>query len=338
MDTLTHTAVGLFLSRAGLNRWTPQATPILLLAANAPDIDIVSALGGWSGYLHYHRHITHSLAALPLMAALPVLLVRGVGRRRVHWLGAFCAAAVAVMSHLLLDLTNVYGVRLWEPFSSRWLRLDLTNIVDLCIWAAFLLALAGPFLAGLVGGEMQPRRARDARHGRGFAVFALVFVLFYNGARAAAHLRAVNALDARLYRGETPLRVAAFPDAFNPLRWRGLAETADFIAVSDLDLNGEFDPSRSDFLYKPENEPALAAARRAPAIQAFLEFSQFPFWRVTPAADIDNGRLVEVFDLRFGDPQSPGFMARATVDSANRVARSALGMGARLSGFSSRNR
>ncbi len=28
MDNLTHTAVGFFLSRAGLNRWTPRATPI----------------------------------------------------------------------------------------------------------------------------------------------------------------------------------------------------------------------------------------------------------------------------------------------------------------------
>src|SRR5262252_6337057 len=37
MDNLTHTAIGLFLSRAGLNRLTPRATAILLLASNAPD-------------------------------------------------------------------------------------------------------------------------------------------------------------------------------------------------------------------------------------------------------------------------------------------------------------
>src|SRR5271157_6305162 len=60
MDPLTHTATGLFLSRIGLKRWTPLATPILLLAANAPDIDIVTASGGSLSYLHYHRHLTHS--------------------------------------------------------------------------------------------------------------------------------------------------------------------------------------------------------------------------------------------------------------------------------------
>ena len=61
MDPLTHTATGLLLSRAGLNRWTPLATPILILAANAPDIDVVTAAGGSLNYLHYHRHLTHSL-------------------------------------------------------------------------------------------------------------------------------------------------------------------------------------------------------------------------------------------------------------------------------------
>src|ERR1017187_7733388 len=109
MDPLTHTAVGLFLSRAGLNRWTPRATAILMLAANAPDIDIVTAAGGSVNYLHYHRHLTHSLVAMPVMALLPVLVVWAVARKPIHWLGAFFAALIAVASHLLLDLTNMYG-------------------------------------------------------------------------------------------------------------------------------------------------------------------------------------------------------------------------------------
>ena len=75
MDPLTHTATGLFLSRAGLNRLTPMAAPIVMLAANSPDIDIVTLAGGPLTYLHYHRHLTHALAAMPVMALLPVVLV-----------------------------------------------------------------------------------------------------------------------------------------------------------------------------------------------------------------------------------------------------------------------
>ena len=39
MDNITHSLTGLMLSRAGLNRISPEATWVLLLAANAPDID-----------------------------------------------------------------------------------------------------------------------------------------------------------------------------------------------------------------------------------------------------------------------------------------------------------
>ncbi|HUP05356.1 MAG TPA: metal-dependent hydrolase, partial [Bryobacteraceae bacterium] len=70
MDSLTHAAVGLFLSRAGLRRWTPGATAIVILAAEAPDIDALSWAGGAASYLHYHRHLTHSLIAMPAMAIL----------------------------------------------------------------------------------------------------------------------------------------------------------------------------------------------------------------------------------------------------------------------------
>jgi len=154
MDPLTHTATGLLLSRAGLNRWTPGAAAMMMLAANAPDIDIVSAAGGSLNYLHYHRHLTHSLVAMPAMALLPVLVVRLIGRKPVNWLGAWCASLIAVASHLLLDWTNSYGIRLLLPFSPRWLHLDWTNVIDLWLWAGLGVCLLGPFLARLVGSEI----------------------------------------------------------------------------------------------------------------------------------------------------------------------------------------
>jgi len=40
MDKLTHSLVGVLLSRAGVKRLAPRATVTLVLGANAPDIDI----------------------------------------------------------------------------------------------------------------------------------------------------------------------------------------------------------------------------------------------------------------------------------------------------------
>ncbi len=327
MDPLTHTLTGLFLSRAGLNRWTPRASAILMLAANAPDIDIVSAAGGSLSYLHYHRHLTHSLAAMPVMAILPVLLVRGISRKPVRWIGAFFAALIAIASHLLLDWTNSYGIRLLLPFSGDWLRLDWNNIFDLWIWAVLLLGLAGPFLARLVGSEISSGAVRQIYPGRSFAVFALFFMLCYSCGRGTLHARAVAELQSRIYGESAPLSVAALPDAANPLDWRGLVETRDAYAVTSLNLAGQFDPTRAQIFHKPDPDPAIDAAGRSETFRQFLSFSQYPLWRVSPADEPENGKLVEVMDMRFGSPADPHFVASAVVDSRLQVLRTAFHLG-----------
>ena len=326
MDPLTHTATGLFLSRIGIKRWTPLATPILLLAANAPDIDIVTLAGGPLSYLHYHRHLTHSIAAMPVMAIGTVGLVWLFARqRKIRWAGAFFAALIAVASHLLLDLTNVYGIRLFLPFSARWFELDLTNIFDLWIWAVFLLCILGPLLGRLVGSEIASRDTRAPIHGRGFAWFALVFLLFYNCGRSVLHARAVNELNSRLNDGSAPIRTLASPGPANPWRWRGVVETPDAFAVADVNLLGEFDPTHATILHKPAPDPAIQAAARLPVFTEFLRFAQFPLWRVSPAPDLEGGKLVEAVDLRFG---TSAVEASATLDSGLHAVASSFQFGA----------
>src|SRR5205823_3850454 len=100
LDNLTHTLTGLALSRAGLNRLTPQATAILLLAANAPDIDVLCAAGGSLAYMHYHRHLTHSLLMAPAMALLPLLVVWLATRKPIDWKWGYLASLAGLASHL----------------------------------------------------------------------------------------------------------------------------------------------------------------------------------------------------------------------------------------------
>jgi inner membrane protein len=327
MDNLTHTAVGLFLSRIGLGRWSPRGTAIVLIAANIPDIDVVSLAGGPLNYLHYHRHLTHSLAAMPVMALAAVALVRLAGRKQVRWKGAFFAALIAVASHLLLDWTNVYGIRLLLPFSGEWLRADTTGVIDLWILGVAAVAIAGPFLARLVGSEISSGPARDRHHGRGFAWFALLFIFAYNSARSVLHARAVAALGTRLYEDAAPLRVAAMPNAANPFKWRGIVETGDSFAVQDVDLALDPSPPHPTYFRKPAPDPAIDAARANTTFQEFLHFAQYPLWRVTPNPNVENGKIVEVFDMRFGTPSAPGFMARAVVDPNLRVAETTFQFG-----------
>lgn len=322
MDPLTHTLTGLALSRAGLNRWTAHATPLLLLAANAPDIDIVAYAAGPATYLHYHRNLTHALVAIPLLALLLVLVVRLFARKPFHWKWAYLVSLLGVASHPLLDWTNIYGVRWFLPFSGEWVRADIFSLVDIWIWAVLLLAALAPALAKLVSSEIGARPGS----GRGWAIFALSFMALYGGGRYVLHERAVAVLDARMYDGMTPVRVAALPDTVNPFRWRGLVETEAFYSIYDVNLLREFDPTEGRTLYKTEPGPAetaaATAARGTQAFQTFLDFSKYPLWRFTEAGGTEPAIRVEVMDLRFGAPPQPRFVAEAVVRPNGQVERS----------------
>jgi len=319
MDPLTHFLSGVALSRAGLKRLCPQAHWIAPLAAMTPDVDAVAGFFGTESYLAWHRQWTHALAAIPLLALLPVAVAALRFRRRLQAKRGYIVALAAVALHDLLDLTNAYGVRALLPFSKAWLGLDIFHIVDLWVWAVLLAAALGPMLGRLVSREIGARNGE----GRGAAILALAFLLVYGAGRWLLHERALAVLEARLYQGEAPLRVAALPSAANPLTWRGLAETSAFYAICELNLAEEFDPTSARILHKggssAEQAKAEQAARRSRAFQIFLDFSQFPLWRFTPLDVPEGASSVEAMDLRFGEPPAPRFVATAKVTAEGKL-------------------
>ncbi len=309
MDNLTHTLTGLALSRAGLHKACPRAAWLLILAANAPDLDVASAFFDSIAYLKYHRHLTHSFVGLPLVAILPALLVRLISRGPFAWRNAYLISLAGVASHLALDGTNQYGVRYLLPFSDRWFSLDANGVVDVWIWAALLISVLAPALGSLVSSEIGARKSS----GRGAAIFALCFLLLYTGGRKMLHDRAIAELDSRVYTGGVPRRTAAFPTAVNPLRWRGVVDGDEFAAVFDIDLLRDFDPHTGQYFYKPELSPAIEKARETEVFQAFLRFAEFPLWWTLPAPEEEGSMRVSAIDLRFASPRRPGFFATAVV-------------------------
>src|SRR5262249_49853631 len=144
MDNITHTLTGLMMARAGLGRSAERGGGLMMmLAVNTPGIDVVYGLPGSLGYMQYHRGYTHSLALSPFIALIPLFLARWIAKSSINW-QSYLACLIGVLSHLALDLTNVYGVRLLLPFSSRWLHLDLVVIIYPCMLFAMLLAISAP--------------------------------------------------------------------------------------------------------------------------------------------------------------------------------------------------
>lgn len=145
MDNLTHSLVGVALAKSGLERLSPYATAVCILAANAPDADVITRLWGRWFSLEHHRGITHSIVGvIAISFILPLLFYladRAIAKwkerePRVKFKGLLIVSLIATASHPLLDWTNNYGVRPFLPFNEQWYYGDLVFILDPWLWLA----------------------------------------------------------------------------------------------------------------------------------------------------------------------------------------------------------
>ena len=166
MDNLTHSLVGLTAAKAGLERLSPGATTLCVLAANAPDSDIVVlAFGDRWDFLQHHRGITHAIVGVITLAVLLPLIFYAVDHiwsrfrnqaRKTKLKGLLIASVIASATHPFLDWTNNYGIRFFLPWSPKWSYGDLVFIVDPYLWlilggAAFLLTAKSRFIKAIWG-------------------------------------------------------------------------------------------------------------------------------------------------------------------------------------------
>ncbi|MFB3915335.1 MAG: metal-dependent hydrolase [Terriglobales bacterium] len=313
MEPVTHLLTGACMARAGFNRKTALATVTMVLAAEAPDIDAVTDFGGRIFAHAHHRGITHSFAGTPLVAGLVVLLIylwyrwRRRGRRTEEtaprWGLLYALACLAVLSHLLLDFTNNYGVRPFEPFSYRWYSWDIVFIVEPLMWIALIAGLVLPSLFAVINQEIKSSRGKEPR-GRWGAVLALVAVVVIWGVRDYQHRHAIAAMQALTYQGEPALRVSAYPYWFNPYRWYGVVETKhSYISMIVSSWTPEVDPdNRALVRYKPEDTPVTRAVKASYLGRVYLDWAQYPMMEVEPLQAPASGYLVRIYDVRYAYP------------------------------------
>jgi inner membrane protein len=310
LEPITHLLTAACISRAGLNRKTGLATLTFVLAAEAPDMDMLGAFGGSVALLQHHRGFTHTFLGAPVVAAVVVAGVYGIYRIMTargwkpklapRWNLLFAYALIMTLVHILQDFTNSYGVRPFAPFNPKWYSWDIVAIVDPIMLAVLLLGLVVPAMLGLITEEVGA--AKTQFHGRGGAIFALVCLAAIILVRDFEHRRAVNALNSITYRDEQPLRVSAFPGPLNPFVWRGAVETRDFFEVLSVDSgSGQVDPQNTAVVrYKPEETPVTVAAKKSWLGRVYLDWAQYPLVEADrlPARA---GYRVQFQDLRFAD-------------------------------------
>ena len=316
MDNITHSLTGLALARAGLGRLSPKGAFLLIVAANAPDVDILAMLGGELKHLEIHRGYTHSLLGLPFLAAFVVIAVSILTRKRLRWGNAWMLACIGIASHLLLDSLNAYGVRLLLPFSSQWFHLDSIGLTDLWIMAALVLATVWPFFSQMVTGEIGGTRAK----GKGVALFALVFFAWFIVVRLALHHLAVAQLESQLYEDTPPLSAAALPNPYLPWKWRGIVEGPRSYRLSSVNALSETPGQQLAVFYKPAPTRVYENTKRTEAFRYFLYFARFPVWSTQTVPMLHElGSRVDLVDLRFGSPGVGSLHCIALENGAARV-------------------
>ncbi len=324
MDNLTHSLTGIALARAGLNRVAVGATAILLISANIPDIDIIGLAFGPLKYLEVHRAYTHSLIGLPVMALLSVALAALILRRRLPVVSGFGLACIGLASHLFLDWTNSYGIRLLLPFSSRWYHLDWDVLTDYPLLGVLLFAFVWPYFGRLVRGEIGARR----RFGRVLPAFGLFCVIVLEAIRAFTHAKAIAQLNTVFYDDAPAIQTAALPTAVNPWLWRAVIETRSAYLEGNLNLLIESEPPETHSYLKLPRDAAVDAALQTAPFQYFQYFARFPIWTEQPGSTsgAPTTRL-DLTDLRFGSPGAGAFHCVALVSAANQVLESQFTFG-----------
>jgi len=323
----------------------------MAVAAELPDIDTLWSLRGPVASFQHHRGITHTFLGIPFEAAFVVAAIYGLHRWResrtssttnikpltvapVRWGLLYCFALLALLSHLLLDYTNNYGIRPFFPFDPHWYAASIVFIFDPLIFALLLAALILPALFRLISSEVGARRQPFAA--RGWAVAALLGVASLWTLRETQHIQAVqlamsqsiqapNAAGATSPDSRTrdespqpsddsqpappepppvylqPTRALASPDPISPFRWFTVSDFGPLYQLAEVNTrNNAFVPSQATFP-KLNPSPALLAAEASPLGRAYLDWSPMPFITVIPPADplASNHTAVNFADPRF---------------------------------------
>jgi inner membrane protein len=319
MEPITHLLTGACLARAGFNRKTAYATVAMTLAAEVPDLDVLWGFGGPIAAFQHHRGWTHTFIGLPIDAAVVIGAIWLIHRLRhrkppphpaiqtapgkaalppVRWGILYGLALIALLSHLLLDWTNNYGLRPFFPFNPRWYAGSFVFIFEPVIFAFLLIALIAPALFGLISSEVGVRKTPF--RGRGWAIAALIGIVALWCLRSFEHDKALELAQTGDYNDATISRVTADPYPINPFRWQTVAETPMFFQTGTADTLNDTLTTRehADRFFKPPTTLYTLIAKRSWLGEAYLDWSSFPL--VTDIGPNTDGLNVVTFrDLRF---------------------------------------
>lgn len=291
MDPICHTLVGASLGTTGLEKKTRYGRATLIIAANLPDVDVISHVWGETASYAFRRGVTHGLPALIVLPVFLAVVVKLFARFRpgtdreasFRWL--LILSALGVATHPALDWLNNYGMRWLMPIVDEWFYGDTLFIVDWVLWFALV--------AGLVATRLF--RHKTLRWFQQPASVSLVFILAYIAMSFGITQLAEREALARVA-DDPPHGIMASPVPLNPLRRDILLEydTEYRLGTVLFAPRPQFEWSQTAI---PKGDPSLLErGREQRQGRQFLRWARFPYSVVDES---EGGTVVWFADARY---------------------------------------
>jgi inner membrane protein len=286
MDSLTHIVLGAVVGDAYAGKKIGKHAMIYgAIAQSLPDIDFIASF--WltpADNLLAHRGITHSI-----LFAFAAAIILGFAANRWHkppgqltlksWIIFF---ALEILTHLLLDAFNTYGVGWFEPFSPYRISFNTIFVADLFFTIWVMVA----FVALLVLKQTNERRRLWTTISLTLSSAYLIYAL--------ANKATINSsVKENLARKKIPYtRFFTTPTALNTWLW--------YIVVEDkngyhIGYQSVFDENKNiDFHYFARKDSLLRSLRNEHHVEQLVLFSR-GFYTVESM----KGALI-FNDLKFG--------------------------------------
>ncbi len=299
MDTITQGLLGAAVVQTGLRQKIGRdASWVAAIAAVMPDLDImISPIMRFFGngnpmdMMVYHRGVTHSLLAVPFIAALVALpwwlIRRRFYARRLqrceitqknppvpspsYWLLFLCCLA-AVATHALLDACTSYGTQLFWPFAQTRVAWDCIAIIDPLYSLILIVTLMSCYILRKIF------RKNPARSKRVTIIVGIVGMLLSTGYLAAGRVCHDIAIRQGIVGLEDKeiVEANAYPMIGSLMLWRVVVETPDQWIVSRVHFLADSQkPLRRNTasVLNESNFKEIQLAKEHPMYKTFAWFS-----------------------------------------------------------------
>ena len=285
MDQLAHTVTGAALGEAIAGRKTGYKAALWgAIIANIPDLDVlINPFVSDVTALVAHRGVTHSLLFAIVMAPLFGWLIRRIHPDDTATTGEWTLVALAgFLSHIVLDLLNVYGTQIFWPFSDYPAAVGSIFIAD----PLHTLPLAAGVLVGFRYARTDRRRRIANYIGLGLSSAYLLLTLVNSVYMDRVFQHALDEQDISYERTLTT------PAPLNNVLWETVAEGEDGFWIGQY---SHFDPDRDiDFWYVPKNHDLLDDVWDNPDVERLRWYTRGFF----TVREMDGALYVH--DLRYG--------------------------------------